>query len=88
MENKFFKECELCEANANILCFDCNDYFCDSCYKSIHNNSKYQNHKKEKMNPFISIDLKCPYHPKDRINLFCLNERGNNLFIIIIFYFK
>ena len=41
--------------------------------KDIKNDLK---HKKENIDPFIPIDLKCPNHPQDRMNLFCINEKG------------
>jgi len=82
MDNKksnIIKECEICESNATCLCFQCNNYFCESCYKMIHDKAKKGSHKKEIIDPFVPIDLKCPYHPKDRINLFCANEKGMSI---------
>ena len=75
IKEKNIKICEICESNATCLCFQCNIYFCESCYKMIHDKKKSHNHKKESMNPFIPIDLKCPIHPLDRMNLFCVNEK-------------
>mgnify|MGYP006873074915 CR=1 FL=1 len=31
---------------------------------------------KKKLRPFIQIDNKCPYHPKNIINLFCVEEKS------------
>ena len=42
----------------------------------IHDVKNDPEHKKESIDPFIPIDIKCPEHPKDRMNLFCLNEKG------------
>ena len=75
-KSKNIKECELCESNATCLCFKCNNYFCESCFKMIHGKTKYLSHKKENIDPFIPIELKCPYHPQNPMNLFCLNEKG------------
>ena len=83
------KYCDMCGENATSLCFKCAMYFCDSCYKLVHNMKKNSNHKKEKIDYFIPIDMKCPIHPKDRINLFCVDENGKKIFyIIFIFYYK
>ena len=70
------KICEICKINAICLCFQCNSYFCESCYKFVHEKQINSNHKKENIDPFISIDLKCPEHPLDRMSLFCLDEKG------------
>ena len=80
MENKQknIKECEVCESNATCLCFKCLQYFCDSCYKLIHDKKKNSNsnHKKDNLDPFVPIDLKCPEHSTNHLNLFCLDEKG------------
>ena len=73
-KSKNIRECEMCDSKANCLCCECNNYFCESCYKLIHNLKKNINHKKENIDPFIPIDLKCPNHPKDRMSLFCIND--------------
>jgi len=75
MEN--IKLCDICESNATCLCFQCNNYFCEICYKMIHDKKKNNNHKKENIDPFIPIELKCPIHPQNPMNLFCVNEKGN-----------
>jgi len=69
------KECDICGTNATCLCFKCILYFCDSCYKLIHDKQKNANHKKELLDPYMPIDLKCPDHPIIPITLFCLNEK-------------
>ena len=70
------KKCELCEANTTSLCFQCSMYLCDSCFKFIHDKPSKNHHKKEEINYFIPIDIKCPNHPKECINLFCIDEKG------------
>ena len=79
MENKIaknIKECEMCDSSANCLCFKCNNYFCENCFKIIHDLKKNIGHKKENIDPFIPIELKCPIHLKNPLNLFCINEKG------------
>ena len=79
------KECELCKTNATSLCFKCNCYFCDQCYKYVHDKQINSNHKKEIIDPFIPIDIKCPDHPQHLMFLFCVDEKGNYNYFIIIF---
>ena len=83
-EKKCSKECDICGEPATQLCFNCNMYLCDSCLKFIHDKKKNNQHKKEKIDYFTPIDLKCPKHPKDRLNLFCIDEKGKILFIFYI----
>ena len=89
MENiqKNQKLCEICDTDAKCLCFKCSSYFCDSCYKFIHDKHKNSNHIKEKIDPFIQIDVKCPDHPKNINNLFCVDEKGKLYFQFIILLF-
>ena len=71
-----FKKCELCGVDAISLCFQCNMYLCDSCFKLIHEKKLKSQHRKEKIDNYISIDIKCPTHPEERLSLFCSNEKG------------
>ena len=73
---KQFKDCDICYSKATCLCFKCNNYFCERCFKLIHDVKNDPTHKKESIDPFIPIELKCPIHPQDRMNLFCVNENG------------
>ena len=73
------KDCDICGSNATSLCFECLQYFCDPCYKFIHDKPKNSKHKKILIDPFVPIDLKCSEHPKNPISLFCLDEKGNFL---------
>ena len=73
----FLKLCEFWGADATNLCFECLEYFCDSCFKTIHEKKLKINHKKETIDLYVPIDLKCPEHPKVPINLFCIDEKGN-----------
>ena len=70
------KKCKICGINATCLCFQCIEYFCDSCFKFIHDKQLNSNHTKEAIDPYIQIDLKCSEHPKGLNDLFCLNEKG------------
>ena len=80
-KNKLIKECEFCGLNATCLCFKCKFYFCDSCFKMIHDKKMKSNHKKEKVDVYVPFDLKCPDHPDNSLNLFCVEEKGNYLII-------
>ena len=71
------KKCDICEADASCLCFKCSHYFCEKCYKLIHDQKKNKDgHKKVQLDPFVPFDLKCPNHPIIPIELFCLEEKG------------
>ena len=80
---KNYKLCEICDNEATSLCLKCVSYFCDKCFKYVHENNKTKNnHKKEKIDYFVPIDTKCPDHPQVPINLFCIDEKGNNIILI------
>ena len=70
------KLCELCSELAKNLCLKCNSYFCDSCFKFVHDKKNNITHKKENIDPFAPIDTKCPFHSNIPINLFCVDEKG------------
>ena len=71
------KVCEICEIDATCLCMECISYYCDSCFKFVHDKKPKNNHKKSKVDYFVPIDTKCPAHPLIPRNLFCVEERGN-----------
>ena len=77
IKSKLIKECETCGIVATCLCFICKEYFCDSCFKMIHDKKIKSNHKKEKMDTYIPIDLKCQDHPDIPLNLFYVEEKSN-----------
>ena len=77
------KKCELCKENATNICFNCSFYLCDSCFKYLHEKKENIGHKKENIDPFISLDIKCPKHNKVPMNLFCIDEKSNYLIIFI-----
>ena len=87
-KTKNFKECEICDSNATCLCFKCKNYYCEQCYKYIHDKQKNSNHKKETIDPFVPIDLKCPDHPDHPIYLYCIDEKGNKKYLIYNYYFR
>ena len=76
------KLCEICGIPAKSLCINCLSYYCEECYKYVHNKEQNKQHKKEKIDYFVPMDIKCQDHPKDRINLFCIDEKGNTLYLI------
>ena len=51
-------------------------FICDSCSKFLHGKKENLEHKIEKIDPFISLDIKCPEHPNVPMNLFCTDEKG------------
>ena len=71
------KKCEICKIKAIYLCLKCNSYYCESCFKYVHEKQSNINHNKELIDAFIPIDTKCPDHPDIPINLFCVDEKGN-----------
>ena len=75
-KNNQLKKCDICNINATSLCFQCNSYFCDQCFKYVHEKESNQKHKKEEIDFFVPIDTKCPEHPKIPMNLFCVEEKG------------
>ena len=82
-KNNLIKVCDLCGEKATCLCFQFKLYFCDRCHKFIHDFKINSQHKKESIDYFIPIDLKCPEHNKVPLNLFCIDEKG----ILYIFIF-
>ena len=75
--HKNFKLCEICDAEATSLCLEClSNYYCDGCYKLIHDKKKNSSHKKVKIDYYVPIDTKCPDHPKKQMDLFCIDEKG------------
>ena len=83
MENiqKNFKICDICAKEATSLCFECIMYFCDPCYKLIHEKQKSNNHMKEQLDYYVPMDIKCPQHPKCLQNLFCIDDKGKYLYL-------
>ena len=71
------KKCEVCLEDATCLCYKCMSYYCDNCFKTSHNNDKRKSHKKEKIDYYVPIDIKCPEHGLVPMNLFCLDDKGN-----------
>ena len=84
VNQKNFKKCEICEVEATCLCMQCISYFCNECYKLIHDKKAKSGHKKEKIDYFIPMDTRCPEHPPNYMNLFCLEEKSKNFIIFII----
>ena len=74
-----FKLCDICKSQATLFCSDCEcvcNYYCDSCYKFVHDKKININHKKEKIDFFIPIETKCPVHQKVDYNLFLLSSKS------------
>ena len=82
---KNIKQCEICkDREAITLCLDCHSYLCEICYKCVHDIKKNSTHKKEKIDLFVPIDTTCPDHERSPMNLFCIDEKGNITYNIII----
>ena len=73
--SSLIKKCEICGSYATCLCFQCIEYFCDPCFKLIQDKELNSVHKKEKIDPYVPFDIKCPEHPKIPNNLFCAEEK-------------
>jgi len=70
------KLCEICGLIATNLCLDCISYYCDSCYKLVHDKQINSQHVKEKIDYFVPINLKCLIHPKYPLELYCVDEKS------------
>jgi hypothetical protein len=70
------KVCVICEEDANIVCFDCKDYYCDSCFNFMHKKEKSKNHKKAEISPILPIEINCLKHQGYQIVSFCLDDKG------------
>ena len=79
---KLTKECWFCKKNAICLCFKCNNYFCEKCFKVTHDLINESSHKKEEIDTFVPIDLKCQVHDQFPMYLFCIDEKGNSIYYI------
>ena len=85
INQKNFKQCDMCkQEEAKSFCPTCFCYYCDDCFKCVHEKGKNKEHKKEKIDYFVPIDIRCPEHNGDNISLFCLDEKGNIYFYIIL----
>ena len=70
MEQKL-KKCDICDTtDATCLCFQCMSYYCDPCHKFCHKSERKKVHKKEKIDYFEPIDIKCPEHELHPMDLF------------------
>ena len=55
------------------------NYFCDSCYKFIHDKEANNTHKKETIDCLVPFDTKCKEHPTNPICLFCVDDNSKYL---------
>ena len=77
IKQKNFKQSDICKVNYAIsLCPQCFSYFCDKCFKFVHETKKKSEHKKEAIDYNVPIDTRCPDHDTIPINLFCIDEKG------------
>ena len=68
-------KCHICGEDAESICLTCNSYYCESCFKFVHEKKKNVGHKKEIIDLYIPIMTKCPVHTDVPLNLFCLNDK-------------
>ena len=89
-KQKDIKFCDICKSEASIICLECIcNYYCESCYKLIHSIKINSEHKKEKIDDFFPINLRCSEHKKNPLNLFCLDDKGKyNIYLILFYYFR
>ena len=79
-KERIFKQCDMCKVDeATSLCPQCFSYFCDICFKAVHQKKENSEHKKEMVDLFVPIDTRCPENHNVPINLFCIEEKGNNI---------
>ncbi len=72
-----YKLCDICKSEAIFICLECIcNYFCESCYKFIHDKEVNCKHKKEKIDYFFPIETKCEEHQNNQLNLFCVEDKG------------
>jgi len=81
------KKCQVCLLDATCQCFKCLENFCDSCYNIAHKNEERKSHKKEKLDYYIPLDMKCPVHNLVPLNLFCVDDKGNYIYLFLYFNF-
>ena len=74
--NQLIKKCDICNRDANSLCYKCMLYYCDSCFKIAHENGEKKSHNKEKIDYYCPIDIRCPIHKLYPNELFCIDEKG------------
>ena len=53
------------------------NYYCYSCFKIAHTNEEFKTHKKENIDYFNIIKVRCPELKLSAINLFCFERKGN-----------
>ena len=70
-------KCEICLNDATCICYKCMSYYCDTCFKSVHNNEERKAHAKETIDLYVTINIKCPEHNLYPNQLFCLEEKSN-----------
>ena len=88
MENKQknFKQCDMCKVDeATSLCPQCFSYYCDGCFKQVHEKKENKEHKKEAIDYNVPIDTRCPEHDMVPTNLFCIDEKGKIYEYLIIY---
>ena len=76
------KKCEICENEATSLCFKCISYFCDSCYKFIHDKQNNSLHKRKKQIIMFQQTQNAQITPKFLLLYFVLMKKVNKFYFI------
>ena len=77
INQKNYKLCDICkDIEATSLCPQCFCYYCDKCFKCVHECKNNKSHKKELIDYNVPIDTRCPDHSGNNINLFCIDEKS------------
>jgi len=76
-------KCEICKEKGDFICLQCMNYFCESCFKYVHDKKENSNHKKENIDYFVPFNVKCPLHQKYPLDFFCIDEKSNLYSFII-----
>ena len=69
-------KCGICKELGSNICLECMNYYCESCFKYVHDKKENSNHLKEKIDYFAPINVTCPLHQKYPLDYFCIDEKG------------
>ncbi len=78
---KRIKYCEICKEEASTICFNCINYFCNSCSNFIHSKKINKAHIRDKIDIYKLFDIKCKIHPNKSLEFFCIDENSNYIYI-------
>ena len=85
-KRKNIKVCEICKNDANCLCFQCISYFCDSCYKFVHDKKTNEQHKKENIDSYFQLKQNVLIILKIELIYFVLMKKVKISFYLMIIF--